>query len=168
MKFKKQLLNAEQQGRKCPFSMKPEYITIHEINTNQSAETVARYVTLSFGMIAAHFFVDEEEIIQVITCDHNAFACGDGLEGTGNRKSISIEICRSKAKKDEYYYRSVENARVLTKYLMKKYGIPLDRVLRHYDWTKKDCPHRMMKENLWQTFKCKLQKGEIQDEEFSL
>lgn len=46
MKFKKQLLNTEQRGRKCPFSMKPEYITIHEINTNQSAETVARYVTL--------------------------------------------------------------------------------------------------------------------------
>ena len=168
MIIKKKLLNMEQQGRKCPFSMDPEYITIHEIRSNQSAETVSRIVMLSNEMVAAHFFVDEKEVIQIIPCDRNAFACGDGAEGTGNRKSISIEICRSQAKNDELYYRSVKHACDLTKFLMKEYGIPLEKVVRHYDWTKRNCPYRMMREGLWQTFKCKLQEGDRYNEEFSL
>ncbi len=156
----KRFLSWEKQGQKCPFSMTPEYITIHEIRSNQSADTVARVVSNNFGNIGAHFFVDEKDVIQIIPCDRNAFACGDGAEGTGNTCSISIEICRVEAKNDELYYRAVGNALELTKMLMKQYHITHENVVRHYDWTQANCPRRMMRENLWQTFKQQLQEGD--------
>lgn len=168
MRIKKRLLNWEKQGQKCPFSMIPKYITIHEIRSNQSADTVARVISSNFGNIGAHFFVDEKEVIQIIPCNRNAYACGDGAFGTGNTQSISIEICRAEALNDALYYKAVDNALELTKILMKKYQIPLEKVVRHYDWTQNHCPYRMMRENLWQTFKLKLQEGDIQNEEFSL
>lgn len=168
MQIKKRFLNWEKQGQKCPFSMIPEYITIHEIKSNQSADTAARIISSNFGNIGAHFFVDEKEVIQIIPCDRNAFACGDGAEGIGNTRSISIEICRAEAQNKQLYYQSVDNALKLTKELMKQYQIPIEKVVRHYDWTQADCPCRMMRENLWQTFKFKLQEGDIKNEEFSL
>ncbi|MBS6022856.1 MAG: N-acetylmuramoyl-L-alanine amidase [Paeniclostridium sordellii] len=36
--------------------------------------------------------------------------------------------------------KTVENTLELTKYLMKKYGIDSDHVVRHYYASRKDCP----------------------------
>ena len=44
--------------------------------------------------------------------------------------------------KDWYFEdATVEAAAELTRYLMDKYGVPADRVIRHYDVTGKICPN---------------------------
>lgn len=163
MKITEKIIPWDKQGLKCPFKIVPEYITIHEVNSAQDAETLARYATQSLDPIAAHFFVDEKQVIQTIPLNRNAFACGDGSSGVGNTKSISIEICRSQSKKEELYYASVDNAIWLTKKLMKELNIKADKVVRHYDWSGVDCPQRMMREGLWNDFKKKL-KGRRKEE----
>ena len=67
-----------------------------------------------------------------------------------NANSIGIEMCvRKKSKetmnatdKDWYFEKAtVQSAVELTKYLMKKYNVPAERVIRHYDVTGKICPN---------------------------
>ena len=52
---------------------------------------------------------------------------------------------------------SVDRAAALVRELMQRYGIPADRVVRHYDVTHKDCPAPMVQNPaLWRAFKEKL------------
>ncbi|MCY8944958.1 N-acetylmuramoyl-L-alanine amidase [Bacillus atrophaeus] len=44
-----------------------------------------------------HFAVDDKEVRQGIPTNRNAWHTGDGTNGTGNRKSIGVEICYSKS-----------------------------------------------------------------------
>jgi N-acetylmuramoyl-L-alanine amidase CwlA len=63
---------------------------------------------------------------------------------------VSIEICSnlkkganaSKANHDGWYFTeaSLDNAVRLAKILMRRYNIPVERVVRHYDVTGKLCP----------------------------
>ena len=99
---------------------------------------------------AAHIYVDECQAIQIIPLDRCAQACGD-RDGSGNRESISIEICRSEAP-GNLYYQAMANTIVLVKQLMDQLQIAPDHVVRHYDWTGANCPKRMLKEGLWSVF----------------
>ena len=84
--------------------------------------------------------VDDKEAIQAIPLNRNAWHAGDG-NGTGNRKSIGIEICYSKSG-GKRFDQAEKNAAYLTATLLKKYSWGIDRVKRHKDWSGKDCPHR--------------------------
>ena len=68
---------------------------------------------------------------------------GDGRNGTGNRKSIGIEICYSKSGGERF-----DNAEKLAAeyiaYLLKQYGWGIDRVRAHQSWSGKYCPHRTL------------------------
>ena len=81
--------------------------------------------------------------------------CGDGKGkyGITNSNSIGIEICINS---DGNYNTAFQNAVELTKHLMKELNIPLEKVVRHYDASRKNCPARMNKNGwaLWNTFKC--------------
>src|SRR5699024_8086275 len=57
-----------------------------------------------------------------------------------NERSIGIEICINS---DGNYRKAVENAAALTAHLMKRYGIPLERVIQHNAASGKDCPRIM-------------------------
>ena len=37
--------------------------------------------------------------------------------------------------------------------MLKQYGWGIDRLKRHYDWSRKDCPHKMHATNSYQAFK---------------
>lgn len=75
---------------------------------------------------------------------------GKGKYGITNENSISIEMCSTLAKGTTANYgnhigwsisdKVLENTIKLSKILMKKYNIPLDRVVRHYDASRKYCP----------------------------
>ena len=67
----------------------------------------------------------------------------DGINGTGNRKSISIEICYSKSGGDKFI-QAEKNAAQVVADLLKGWGLPLDRVRKHQDWNGKYCPHRTL------------------------
>ncbi len=82
--------------------------------------------------------------------ERNAWACGDG-NGSGNRKSISVEICYSLSGGNRYY-KAEDNAAIVVAQLMKQYNIPISKVRTHQSWNGKYCPHRMLAEGRWNNF----------------
>ena len=93
---------------------------------------------------SSHYAVDDQEVIQGIEDNRNAWHCGDGT-GKGNMTSIGVEICYSKSG-GERYVKAEENAVQLVAYLLKKHKLPISRVKQHNFWSGKDCPHRIRKE----------------------
>jgi N-acetylmuramoyl-L-alanine amidase len=73
-----------------------------------------------------------------------------------NSNSIGVEMCSRKDSKGKYYFKdeTVKNATKLVKDLMKKYNIPIENVIRHYDVTGKNCPAPMVEDaKKWNEFK---------------
>ena len=126
-----------------------QYIVLHYTgNTRDTALGNANYFNTCNRDASAHYFVDDSSIYQVVEDYNSSWAVGDGKGkyGITNRNSISIEMCTS-----ENYLVSekTENNTVeLVQYLMKKYGIDINHVVRHYDASKKQCPN--WSANNWQ------------------
>ncbi|WP_340191392.1 N-acetylmuramoyl-L-alanine amidase [Bacillus amyloliquefaciens] len=134
------------------YSMNPLYITVHNTsNTAKGANAAshARFVknNPSTG-VSWHFTVDDTEIYQHLPLNENGWHAGDGNSGTGNRKSIGIEICENS---DGDFEKAVTNAQWLIKKIMKEQGISLANVVPHQRWSGKYCPHKLL--DRWDSFK---------------
>ena len=151
VKIVQDLVSESKYRTQCPYSMTPEYITIHNTANDASALNEIAYMKRN-NYNSYHFAVDDVEARQGLPLDRNNFSCGDGANGTGNRKSIAIEICYSKSG-GARYVQAEENCVQLVAYLLKKYGLGVDRVKKHQDWSGKYCPHRILAENRWESFK---------------
>ena len=132
-----------------------QYLVIHDTgNTTDSDEANANYFCTGSRGASAHYFVDSDSITQVVKDDDCSWHCGDGYGkyGITNRNSIGIELCRVNNKVE---YQTKLNAIELIKLLMSKYNIPFDRVVRHYDASRKCCPSSMSANNWaeWYEFK---------------
>jgi N-acetylmuramoyl-L-alanine amidase CwlA len=122
---------------------------------------------------SAHFNVDDLRIIQCVPEDEVAFHVGakwvnfktdaHRLMGTNptvnknpidtpNNYTIGIEMC---VNIDSDWQKVLQNTIDLTRYLMNKYNIQIENILRHYDITGKDCPKMMCPpfEQEWVKFK---------------
>ncbi|MCD2347174.1 N-acetylmuramoyl-L-alanine amidase [Clostridium guangxiense] len=140
-----------------------KYIVVHDTaNMDRGADAEAHYRYFNGGdrQSSAHYFVDDKEIVQLIE-DYNAsWHCGDGggRYGITNHNSIGVEIC---VNCDCNYEKSVSNAVDLVKFLMGKYNVPIDKVVRHYDASRKMCPQSMSANNWqrWWSFKNRLSSG---------
>lgn len=141
----KQIVPQSKYSIKCPYSMTPVGITVHNTANDASARNEIANMTNNNSEISFHFAVDDKEVVQGIELNRNAWHASDGLFGTGNRKTIAIEICYSKSGGNRFI-KAEQNAVELIVYLMKQYGWGIDRVKRHYDYApnKKYCPHRTM------------------------
>ena len=75
-----------------------------------------------------------------------------------NRNSLGVEMCSDiVGGKYTITPQTVDRAVELVKYLMAKYGIDVDHVVRHYDVTGKLCPEPWVRdESLWRKFKARL------------
>lgn len=113
---------------------------------------------------SSDFLVDDRDVIQYNKDIENYYAwCVGGTKYTNpttslgaslygiatNKNTISIEICSNKknvkslnANDTDWYFTEAElnNTRELVKYLMKKYNIPVERVIMHHSVTGKLCP----------------------------
>lgn len=143
---------------------KNEWIVIHYVGAVSSAEANAKYFNNEYRGASAHYFVDETSIWQVVEDKDAAWHVGGAkvyYNTARNNNSIGIEMC-CKKKDGEWYIEpeTIENTIWLTQQLMKKYNIPIDHVVRHYDVTHKICPEPFVrKEALWKSFIRKV-KGE--------
>ena len=133
-----------------------KYLAIHFTAGSSSKAGSAKSVKHVFESrkASADFCVDDRDMVQFNPDLHNyycwAVGDGNGKYGVTNKNSISIEICSSLKKGTSaavpnhsgWYFTdaALENAVKLSKYLMKKYNIPIDRVIRHYDASRKSCP----------------------------
>lgn len=151
VKIVEDLISPSKYETQCPYPMTPEYITVHNTANDASAYNEIAYMKRN-SYNSYHFAVDDVEARQGLPLDRNNFSCGDGANGTGNRKSIAIEICYSKSG-GARYVQAEENCVQLVAYLLKKYGLGVDRVKKHQDWSGKYCPHRILAENRWESFK---------------
>lgn len=68
---------------------------------------------------------------------------GDGANGKGNRKGISIEICYSKSGGDKFI-KAEQNAAKFIASILKEKGWGIDKVKKHQDFNGKYCPHRTL------------------------
>ncbi len=145
-------------NRRPGVPMTPQYITIHSTgNPKSTARNERAWLTNPANKVTAswHIVVDEREAIEAIPLTEVAWHAGDGGSGTGNRKSIGIEICESGDGA-----KTLANAVKLTAKLLKERGWGVDRLRRHYDWSGKPCPRIMADNNWagWERFKADVQR----------
>lgn len=138
----------------------PKYIVVHDTgNPNKGADAEAHYRYFSSGPrgASAHYFVDDHSIIQTVDDSDASWHCGDGKGkyGITNYNSIGIEICINS---DGDYDKAVQSTIELVELLMKRHNISLDKVVRHYDASRKNCPGTMSSNNWekWNWFKGQL------------
>ncbi|GCF83166.1 MULTISPECIES: peptidoglycan recognition protein family protein [Bacillus cereus group] len=150
MEIRKKLVDPSKYGTKCPYTMNPEFITVHNTYNDATAENEVSYMIRNDNQVSFHIAVDDKEAVQGIPLERNAWHAGDG-NGNGNRKSIGVEICYSLSGGDRYY-KAEDNAAIVVAQLMKQYNIPISKVRTHQSWSGKYCPHRMLAEGRWNSF----------------
>lgn len=133
---------------------KPAYIVIHETdNWSKGADAKAHATAMKNGNLAGtvHYYVDSKSVYQTLDHSDGAWAVGDGKGkyGITNRNSINIEIC---VNPETDYYKAVDKAEQLAAQLLKQYGWGTDRLKRHYDASRKNCPRRIQAEGRWPEF----------------
>lgn len=156
------------KGREFPI----HWIVLHyTANNGDTAKNNADYFANNAGLSAsAHYFVDRNGVYQSVKDTDTAWHCGKERGGSyyndcRNANSIGIEMC-SVIKNGVYMIpdETVKNAAELTRTLMKKYGVPVSRVCRHYDVTHKDCPEPWVRNpKQWEKFKEMLTEKEVED-----
>lgn len=129
-----------------------KYIVIHYVGALGGAEENCKYYASKYLGASAHYFVGfDGEIWQSVEDGDIAWHCGASTYKHAecrNSNSIGIEMCvrskgsQSATSKDWYFEQETVDAAIeLTRYLMKKYNVPADHVIRHYDVTGKICPN---------------------------
>ena len=154
---------------RTPRALTIEYIVIHDTgNTGKGANAEAHFVYWNGGdrQSSADFVVDRDQVLQINDYrKYYTWHCGDGNEryGISNGNSIGIEICINS---DGDYNAAWNNAVELTRHLMRELGIPADRVVRHYDASRKKCPASMSANNWtkWNEFKLAISAGQASEE----
>ena len=145
------------KGRK----QKIQFIVVHyTANNGDLAKSNCSYFKSPNRNASAHYFVDEKEIWQSVEDNNTAWHCGTSGRYYHNKcrndNAIGIELCSEKDSKGNYYFNkeTINNAIELTKMLMRKYNIPINNVIRHYDVTRKVCPAPFVNNNVaWNNFK---------------
>ena len=168
MERKKILANKKNFGGVRAYSS-IKYIVLHyTANDGDKAENNAKYFqTARDPASSAHYFVDDNEIVQSVPDNYVAWSVGGNryfdIEKTGgaklykkvtNANSISIEMCGTKRDgKGTASEKTMRNAVSFCLDLMKKYKIDIDHVVRHFDVNGKHCPAYFMNDAAWEGFK---------------
>ena len=145
---------------------KPEYIVVHYTAGTTSKAGQAENTRLHFNNMSTkascHFIVDDEKALQILPIEKGGWHAGNKKM---NMNSIGIEMCSnikttkpySKLTPEDPWYFTIEtlrNTEELISDLMILYNIPIEKVIRHYDVTKKICPAPFVKdEKAWFNFK---------------
>lgn len=139
------LLSKEMYQYKCPYTMTPIGICVHNTANDASASNEITYMTKkeNKNKVSFHVAVDDKEAIQGIPFNRNAFASGDGSNGEGNRKYIHFEICYSKSGGTRFTQAEKRCAKEIA-LILKEKGWGIDRVKKHQDFSNKYCPHRTL------------------------
>ena len=128
-----------------------QYIVVHDTGNPAAGATAMmhyKYFNGADRQASAHYFIDDNNIIQTVEDSNAAWHCGDGANkyGIGNHNSIGIETCINS---DGDYVKAISNTLDLVKYLMTLHNINIDHVVRHYDASHKNCPGRMNVNGNW-------------------
>lgn len=127
---------------------KVEYIVVHDVGALSTAINNVTYFAGGDRGASAHYFVDDTSIWQSVEDWHGAWHVGDGQNryGIHNQNSIGVEMCLPSG---TVTTKTEQNTVELVKYLMQKYNVPIDHVVRHYDASRKNCPAQFNLDKKW-------------------
>lgn len=166
-KIKVLITKINKTKRSTPMS-KNGYIVVHWVGAVSSARNNAMYFYDKDRQASANYFVDDNEIWQVVhTKNWAAWHCGGKKVSTKggkyygkckNDNSIGIEMCCKKDKNGKLYIsdKTIARTATLVKWLMQYYNIPESHVIRHFDVTGKACPGGYTTAAKWNKLKAKL------------
>lgn len=137
----------------------PLYIVIHNTDNKSATADAEAHASAqhngNFHGYSAHVFVDDKSAYQALPYNRGAWHVGVNYGGkmfgtVNNHNSIGIEMCMN----DGYNYeKAFQNTVDVCKQLMKKYNIPVSRVVQHYDVCAKNCPSVIRSKGDWARFK---------------
>lgn len=150
------------KGHMVPYiEFSPTSITVHETDL-PNVEPEQFYKSVKNGQIdlkrepqaSFQFCVGSATIRQLVNAKRTCWHAGCKI---GNNTSIGIEICQysDKEKQKQAYLNAIELIKVL------KSELNIKRVVRHYDWTRKNCPSKLLNKAIkgltWEWFTSLLQ-----------
>ena len=133
---------------------KIKYLVIHETDNNSKgadAENHAQFLCVNNKTSTSwHYTVDDREIYHHIPDNEVAH---HAATKDGNLYGIGIELC---VNSDGNFEKTFENGAKLVAFLLKEYGLGLDAIRTHNDFSGKDCPHTILRDNRMGEFKNKV------------
>lgn len=131
-----------------------KYVVIHETgNPVAGADAAAHSEYLQGGgdgTTSWHYTLDDHCIYQHIPDNEVAWHAGDRLEQDGgNLNGIGVELC---VNADGNFEQTMQNGAQLTAYLLRQYGLGVENVRQHYDFSGKNCPQTIREAGRWQEF----------------
>lgn len=142
MNIIKMIVPESKYNIKCPYSMTPTRIVVHNTANDATARNEIAYMTNNNYETSFHYAADDKEIVQGLPENRNGWHAGDG-HGKGNMEGIAIEICYSKSG-GERFIKAEQNAVDLIVDILKRYNWGIDKVTKHQDYSGKYCPHRTL------------------------
>lgn len=128
-----------------------QYIVIHEtdnVELGAGAHNHSDYLKENNETPTSwHYTVDDHEIYHHIPDNEIAHHAGDD---EGNQYGIGIELC---VNKDGNFNKTFDNASKLVAYLLKAYDLDISAIKTHHDFSGKDCPNGILKNNRMEEFK---------------
>lgn len=122
-----------------------ETVTIHWTGTQyrQTPNVVRNWWLSQNNGIGAHFIIKDEHCLQCLPVHAITSHCGSA---TGNRTSIGVEIIPENPE-GKFSDKSIQTVKELLSLF------PPKHIVRHYDWSGKDCPRYYLDEKLWEQLK---------------
>lgn len=136
--------------------MTPKYVVCHNTANDASAANEISYMISNNNQVSYHIAVDDVNAIQGLPLNRNAWHADDGASGPGNRYGIAVEICYSKSDGSKYIA-AEENAVYVIARLLYQYGLSIDDLKQHADFSAKNCHHRIQDEGRWNSVKTRVQ-----------
>lgn len=145
---------------KSPYKMKPNYLAVHNTANTATARNEVAYMRRNTSQTSYHVAVDDKEVVQALPFNRNAWHTGDGNDpnDSGNRLAIGVEIAMSmdngySGRYSDRHAQAEKNAAEYIAHVLDQYGWGVDKLRQHYNYTGKDCPHKMRAWNNWSDFK---------------
>ncbi|EHM7935894.1 TPA: N-acetylmuramoyl-L-alanine amidase [Listeria innocua] len=150
VQFKQNLVSSSKYGIKAPNAMKAKKITVHNTYNDATSQNETDYCKNNNYEVSFHVAVDDKEAIQVVPFNRNAWHCGDGGNGYGNRNTIGVETCYSKSGGAKYIAAEKNTIKYVAGLCVQQGIIATkDTIKKHQDWSGKYCPHRILAEKRW-------------------
>lgn len=142
-----------------------KWLVIHyTANDGDSAKGNGNYFKNNKPKASAHYFVDDNVIVNSVPDNYTAYAVGgkkynnNGGKYYGvctNTNSLSIELCDTKRNgKSDLSSETRKNAIELARHLCKKYKIDKNHIIMHYQVNGKLCPKYFVEDTkAWKKFK---------------
>lgn len=137
-----------------------KYICIHYTAGTGSAKNNCIYFSGGNRDASADYFIDDNGIWEYNDPDEGYYCWsvgdGKGAYGITNANSISVEVVNNGG---DFTAKEISYLKELVPYLMKKYGVPASRVVRHYDASRKQCPIGYINQVKWNTLHTAITNG---------